>query len=757
MGRYLDIIAALDNRQTADRDENDENDKSRAHALNGAETLTDGLDQKPPEVIEPVPPEGGDGADTQTSKWAVLRHAVREAKALGAEFRIVGADVEIDGDIPDELRERLPERLLWQYFGAAAADSEALEFSRKLGVEAVAVRDEAGARAAAKALERAPFLGIDIETATDERPPAIRINRDGGVAARQDEPGEGALDPHAARIATLQLYGGGDECFVFVGEALELMLGSNWLRQQHLVAHNAGFELKFLRHHAPQPASSAKAQHHPVECTMQAAGLLHGVTRRSLKNACKATLGLTPPKTLQKSCWGAKRLSPGQIAYAATDAVLAHKLWSRVGPMLRRESLFAAYELQRDAIPAVAAMELRGLGFDRDEHARQIETWTRDLASSRRQFAEIAGRPPPAKPAETRAWLAHVLGDDIATWPKTKKGGLLSTTHDDLVRLSLRDIPAVKPLLTISAAEKLLQSFGPRLAERIHPVTGRIHAAYKISGAKSGRFSSSDPNLQQLPSGKAPAFRGVIVPAPGNVLICGDYAQIELRAAAWRSKDRELTKVYEEGRDLHRETAAAIAGVPVETVTPEQRQAAKPPNFGAIYGIGPDSLAVDAFANYGVEMTVVEAKAALDRFFGRFQTLNRWRWDHWARVKAQRMVRIGCGRLVKAEWEPVVETESGPRRRISFPQACNLPIQGVCADCMLRAIVKLHKKLRTGWSLVATVHDELLLEVPEADAEAAAAALAEAMTEAFVETFPGAPTLGVVEVHIGGNWTEAKG
>jgi DNA polymerase-1 len=138
------------------------------------------------------------------------------------------------------------------------------------------------------------------------------------------------------------------------------------------------------------------------------------------------------------------------------------------------------------------------------------------------------------------------------------------------------------------------------------------------------------------------------VAAPGNVLISCDWSQVEMRAAAWLSKDRVLTRVYEEGRDLHRETAAAIARVPYAAVTAAQRQAAKPVNFGAIYGIGPVTLAEDAFDNYEIELTEQEAQQALDRFFQTYGGYNDWRWDHWRRVKAvNRVVVPGRAALSK--------------------------------------------------------------------------------------------------------------
>jgi DNA polymerase-1 len=541
------------------------------------------------------------------------------------------------------------------------------------------------------------------------------------------------------------LYAGGSECFVFVGEALDLMLGpgADWLRERHLVAHAALFETRFLRHHA-RATDGAALKAKAFECSLLAGGLINGAQRRGLDDVCSAMLGMVPPKELQTSCWGAARLSPGQIAYAASDAILAYRLWRRQQPVLVREGLVDAYRLQRDAILPVAEMELKGLGFDAAEHARQVEGWNRDLADARRHFAEIAGRPPPENDGQVREFIAPHVDD---TWPRTETG-LLSAAQDDLARLVLReDIPEIKPLIELRAIETLLRNFGPTLAAQVNPVTGRIHASYNIAAAKTGRFTCSAPNLQQLPAAGAPEFRKVVVPAPGNALIGGDYSQVELRAAAWWYRDPDMTAVYTEGRDLHRETAAAVAGVPIELVTPEQRNAAKAINFCSIYGGGPATLAVSAFTDYGIDMTEAEAQAALDRFFRKYHVMRRRRFDDCNRVKHTGSIRIGCGRRVRAEWEP-----SGQLR---FTQSCNLPIQGIAAECMLRAIIRLHGRMPG--AMVATVHDELLLEVAEGEAEAAAVVLREAMTEAFVATFPGAPTRGLVDVRVGKNWKETKG
>jgi DNA polymerase-1 len=337
----------------------------------------------------------------------------------------------------------------------------------------------------------------------------------------------------------------------------------------------------------------------------------------------------------------------------------------------------------------------------------------------------------------------------LARWPRTEGGGL-SIEGRHLKRLT--HIVSARPTLAILAHEKLLANFGPKLAAMRNPATGRLHAHYNIAGSKSGRFTCNNPNLQQLPSARAPEFRRSIVAAPGYLLVGCDWNQIEMRAAAWISGDAELSAVYEGGRDLHRENAALIAGVPLDQVTSAMRQAAKPVSFGSIYGIGPRSLAEDAFASYGVEMTEADAKRALDAFFQRFATLAHWRRDHYEQSQRLGYVRIGAGRVVQAAWEP-----SG---RLSFPQCCNLPIQGICADAMLRALALAHRRLAAAavhGGLVASVHDELLVEVIEADAEVARDLLERAMLDAFIETFPGAPTRGVAAASIGPTWRDAKG
>jgi DNA polymerase-1 len=604
-------------------------------------------------------------------------------------------------------------------------------------------------------------LGIDIETAP--RPgqgtprPFVQLNVDGTLSEHQPEWKERAgLDPHRADIATLQLYAGGASAYVLRGEALRIVLRSHWLRRQHLVAHNAGFECAFLQHHAQyRRPEYRRSFHRRLDCTMQAAGLIHGVgyhgEGRSLETVAARVLGLDVPKELQTSDWAAEELSPGQIAYAAVDAILAWQMWRRLDLQLRHKRRWVAYELQRRAIPAVADMELRGLGIDRDEHKRQTQVWDEELAAARHAYQELTGQAPPAKPAEVEAWLRRILSSQqLAHWPRTA-GGQLTTRSTHLKRLV--DVDSARPVLAIRKLEQLIRNFGPHWLQHISQVTGRLHCHYNIAGTKAGRFSAEAPNPQQLPSSKAPEFKRCIVAARGNLLVGCDWNQIEMRAAAWISGDPALTRVYAEGRDIHAETAGRIVGIAPEHVTKEQRQAAKPVNFGAIYGIGPATLRENAFAEYGVEMTQLQAEKALDRFFRTYAGLHQWRRRHYEMCKARGYVEIGAGRVVEAQWEDDVGGQ------LLFTRCCNLPIQGIAADAMLRAIARTHAALRNRrirGGLVACVHDELLLEVHADDAEIARDLLEDAMIGAFTETFPGAPVNGVATAKIGRTWAEVK-
>ena len=492
---------------------------------------------------KPVPVFGEtapSGPNSLLARWLALKAALKEAIALGLKVRVAGAGVAFAGleALPAALRRHLEfeRHLAWCYLGAEDTDLEVLNFTDALGVDIVPVETAAAAKAAIRSLidDVRRFGGpiaIDVETAP--RPgmgaplPWAALKVDGGNAERQPKVTDrSGLSPHLAEIETVQLYCGGARCFVLRHTARDLVLRSHWLRRQRLVAHNAGFELGFIRNstraYRPPPGRPSRFR---LDCSMQATGLLLGVEfggGRSLAAAAKAFLDLEPPKTLQVSDWAAPVLSAGQIAYAGADAIITWRLWPALVHRLQETGRWRAYELQRSAIPAVADMELRGLGLDLAEHRRQSEAWGLELAEARRTYQELTGQTPPTTPAQVQEWLTTMLdAEALERWPRTRETEQLSIKDAHLKRLI--HIPSCRPVLAMLAMAKLLSTFGPKLAGMLNKATGRLHANFSISGAKSGRFSCSNPNLQQLPSARAPAFKQCVLATPGNLLIGCDW------------------------------------------------------------------------------------------------------------------------------------------------------------------------------------------------------------------------------------------
>ena len=701
-----------------------------------------------------------------------LRQLIGEVTRLGVRFRLSGAEVAIDGTehLPGTLRDQLldydTKGWLWAYLGGEAVDTPSRELLARVGVAAILVETRQQARDAIRLIERdkqtyGDVVGLDIETTPKPglgmpRPP-IRLNSDGSLAETQTSTGSdrAGVDPHQADIATLQLYAGGSLVFIFRRAALDSVVRSHWLRRQHMAIHNAAFETLFISSALPPyrlpPVRSPRPSR--TDCTQQAANLLLGVNYdigRSLADTVRVFLKLTLPKGLQLSDWGAARLSPGQQAYAGLDAVLARKLWPLLEAELKRKDRYAAYVLQRKAIPGVADMQKRGMRLDRDKHKEWVETATRGLAEARRSYQAMMRRPPPTSDNDVREWLRLVLDEGrLRRWPRTGKKSELSVATVDIKYLT--DVPSMPLVLDIMRRQRLLNNFGDNLATKVSPVTGRIHCSFILGGTKAGRFSSRDPNLQQLPAKRAPEFKECIGAEEGCLLIACDWSQVELRALAWLSRDQALTQALHNQRDLHKATAARVNRIPETEVSAAQRSVAKIVNFATVYGGGPRTLVAQIFLDLGVRLSEAEAAAMQEAFFAQFAQAHQWRLDNHERCKRQGYVRIGCGRTVEGRWEA--------SRKLSFTQHCDLPIQGICADAMLRAITLAHARLKQAsinGGLIATIHDELVVEAAAADAEAARTILEQTMTDAFAETFPGAPTNGVATAKIGRNWAEVK-
>jgi DNA polymerase I len=335
-----------------------------------------------------------------------------------------------------------------------------------------------------------------------------------------------ALDPHRARIRLLQVYDGGDRVLVIDldrtgGGVLALLDGVN------VIGHNIAFELAFL-----EAAGVALGQ---IQCTMQATRLTLGEHAMSLAAAARAYLKIDLDKTLQVFDWSAPVLTRAQIEYAASDAVVAWRLAAKILPFLKVQR--AAYEIQIGTVPAAMRMESRGFKLDVEAHARLIASLSAERVTAEQEYREACRTSDhaalidkvPATPTQKGLMLSALLSsDELERWRRTEKSGVLSTKRSELKRAS--HYPPILALAKLSRIDKMLTSFGPTLAALVSPITGRIHAHYRITATASGRASCSGPNLQQIP--RDHRFRALFVPESGNAFVIADYASMELRAAA---------------------------------------------------------------------------------------------------------------------------------------------------------------------------------------------------------------------------------
>lgn len=458
---------------------------------------------------------------------------------------------------------------------------------------------------------------------------------------------------------------------------------------------------------------------------------------RKLENVAEKLLRLDLPKQQQISDWSAKALSVAQVNYAATDAVVchraAHEMWSHLDRAEQR-----CFEVQNAAIPAIARMRLTGCPFVPEIHRETIRKWEIEHAEERARFKELTGEEPPARDKVGRWLEARLPASEIAWMPRTATGALSART--DLLKY-LAHHEEIRPLLRILWSDKRLRSFGHGLIAAISPVTGRVHPDFML-GAKSGRLACSEPNFQQLP----PDVRPAIVAPDGRLLVIADYAQIEVRILAELSGDDALRREFRQSGDVHKAAAAAIAGIPFEEVTDAQRKAAKAIVFGTNYGSGAKSIRAQAWAGFDVDLTLEQAAAAREAYLNRYPGIRTYQQRQADLAEAAGVVRSVLGRPLKGAWE-----ESG---RLRYTQAVNFPIQSSAADVMLIAMAAVEQALPG--ATVLQVHDELVLEVPEVEAEGAAAVLVDCMTRAFAELFPGAPVADLVEVKIRPCWGEPE-
>jgi DNA polymerase-1 len=494
-----------------------------------------------------------------------------------------------------------------------------------------------------------------------------------------------------------------------------------------------------------------------------------GSRRPSLADAVQEALGLDLPKASQCAPWWRDRLTQEQIAYAGLDAMFALKLEAALSPRIAELSEGPdGKTLQSrlcEAVGPVARMEFAGITVDSEALKKQVNAWDQELTVLKDEIAAKLGIMNPSSAPQLAEWLRRELERLDATnstnlassWPRTP-GGSLSTRAKHLRRIS-DQLPGAALLVRFSAREQLRSNFGDTLLARIRRQTGRLHGSFLIARAKSGRFSSSHPNMQNIPRGEA--LRSVFVAAPDQQLVVADYSQLELRVMAHIADDAVMTDAYRKGMDLHAVTAAAILGIkPNEFATerPEHkdaRQKAKAVNFGVIYGSGPLGLKEFARDEFNLLITFEEASAWINRFLATYPGVARWQREQEANTRETRAVSTRGGRVHRFAWE-----ENGEYSR---NLALNLPIQGTAAEIAIEALIRIDARLRAELpgkaQLVLQVHDEFIVEVEGAETAVLGAKrmVEQEMVAAFEALLPGAPTKGLVTAHSGSTWSAAKG
>lgn len=327
---------------------------------------------------------------------------------------------------------------------------------------------------------------------------------------------------------------------------------------------------------------------------------------------------------------------------------------------------------------------------------------------------------------------------------KTPKGQP-STAEDVLETLAI-DHRLPKLILEHRGLSKLKSTYTDKLPLQINPVSGRVHTSYHQAGAATGRFSSSDPNLQNIPvrSGEGRRIRQAFIAEEGYKLLAADYSQIELRIMAHLSCDKSLLDAFAKGIDIHRATAAEVFGIAVDVVTPDQRRAAKAINFGLIYGMSAFGLAKQ------LEMSRGKAQDYIDLYFSRYPGVKRYMEQTREHAREQGYVETVFGRRL---YLPNINARNAQHRQYAERTAINAPMQGTAADIIKRAMRQVHNYLHDSAidaSIIMQVHDELVLEVHNTAVDT--------VRDQVITLMANAATLDVplvVDVGVGDNWEEA--
>ncbi len=672
-----------------------------------------------------------------------LREAGPEQLRLARELATIRTDLDLplvleelvpgrpDRERLRELYRRLEFRTWLAELEGEGNDPPGEEAARQRRAAYETVLDEAGLERWLRRLEAAELFALDLETTSLDYMEAEVV----GVALAV-APGEAAYLPLAHRYPGAPAQLDRERVLERLRPLLEdperAKVGHN-LKYDASVLANHGIRLRGIRHDS-----------------MLESYVLESTSRHDLDTLARRHLGRRSLRYEEVAGKGAAQVPFQEVPveeaapYAAEDADLSLRLHQRLWPRLQAQPrLRALYEeLEVPLVPVLARMERAGVLVD----AGRLEEQGRELAGRlealRRQAHELAGVPFNLdSPRQIQEILYGRLGLPV---PRKTPKGQPSTSESALQEL-LGAHPLVALILDYRALAKLKSTYTDRLPRQIHPRTGRVHTSYHQAVTATGRLSSSDPNLQNIPvrTPEGRRIRQAFVAPPGHRLLAADYSQIELRILAHLSGDEGLRSAFARGLDIHTATAAELFGLPLEQVGPEQRRRAKAINFGLVYGMSAFGLA----RQLGIPQE--EAQAYMDRYFARYPGVAALMEALREQARRQGYVETLYGRRLHL---PEIRARQQARRQYAERAAINAPMQGTAADIIKRAMIALDRwcQKREGVRMIMQVHDELVFEVREDRVEEARRVVAETMAQAAELSVP-----LEVEVGVGASWDEA--
>ena len=526
-------------------------------------------------------------------------------------------------------------------------------------------------------------------------------------------------------------------------EKLQPLLENN---EVYKIGHNIKYDRNVLLNHGIKLAGVG------YDTMLESYVLDSTAIRHDMDSVAQKYLGHTNIKFEEVAGKGANQLTFNEVPlesaapYAAEDADITLRLHAVMWPELSaQEALKNIYEeIEAPLVTVLSDMERFGVAIDTGMLARQSAELARRILEIEQEAHREAGQPfNLGSPKQIQELLFDKL--QLPVLAKTPKGAP-STAESVLQELAL-DYPLPRLILEHRSFSKLKSTYTDKLPSQVCPETGRVHTSYHQAVAATGRLSSSDPNLQNIPirTEEGRRIRQAFVARPGYVLLAADYSQIELRIMAHLSSDQGLLEAFAAGADVHRATAAEVFGVAPETVSSDQRRSAKAINFGLIYGMSSFGLAKQLGIPRGA------AQEYIDLYFARYPGVRDYMEKTRAQASEQGYVETVFGRRL---YLSDIKSRNGQRRAGAERTAINAPMQGTAADIIKRAMIDLHawqvSVAGVDATMIMQVHDELVFEVLAADVDAA--------RDTIVARMNGAADLKVplqVDVGTGPNWDEA--